>query len=228
MDADHPGTHDNTSDTRRKAPSPERDGLPPAPVKPKHGSRQPPPIGPQLFVYQRELSETLVHADAPIQGRRHLTVEGLALRLWLMRGSHVLLVSRLRGEGCVSEHLTDSRGRAVELNPSLVIPAIGERDTAHPFRQGIAYMNSVQSENLNPSVYDQQFNEIHELGRDRCRAGVGLVHRWSEPAGESMSVLDIVRRPGEFTVEAYHFRAHAGLVIRSQTLFEIQEHALAG
>lgn len=228
MDADHPGTHDNHGEASRKGHSPERAGQTPVAPKPKHGLRQPPPMGPQLFVYHRELSEALVHADTPIQGRRHLTVEGLALRLWLMRGSHVLLVSRLRGEGCISEHLTDSRGRPVEVNPSLVIPAIGERDTTHPIRQGIGYMNSVQSENLNPSVYDQQFNEIYELGRERCRAGVGLVHRWSEPAGESMSVLDIVRRPGEFTVEAYHFRAQAGFVIRSQTLFEIQEHALAG
>jgi len=55
---------------------------------------------------------------------------------------------------------------------------------------------------------------------DYARGTDALCHRWTDEAGECLSMIDTQRYNREIHAQAYHLIAQGGIVIRTQTIFE--------
>ena len=77
-------------------------------------------------------------------------------------------------------------------------------------------MASVQTEQLTPNLYLSTFEELDDFAREEQ----AMVHRWDDEIGPCMSILAYQRLAKEVHVQAYHFIAREGLVLRTQSLFE--------
>ena len=83
-------------------------------------------------------------------------------------------------------------------------------------------MTSMQTETLSGHLYMSTYQEMIEHARqERC-----LQVSWTdenEPA--SLSVIDVQRHASEVHLQAYHLRGDCGLVLRTQSIFQIKDDA---
>jgi hypothetical protein len=77
-------------------------------------------------------------------------------------------------------------------------------------------MSTVQTETLSENLYIATLNEL----RAHARETEALVHQWRDDSGPCLSMLDIQRYAREVHAQSFHLIAHAGLVLRTQTIFE--------
>ncbi len=175
------------------------------PTKPVNSSHQ-------IALFGRALHPELF----AIKGRRVFNEPQYEVEAWLMPESHVIRFHH-RGTS-VCELLCDGQARMPEAKSVAAFPAAGERDFEYRFdRVGVVYMNSVQSENLPENVYAAQYDELCLNARENN----AVFHRWTDDAGQCMSILELQAFPRQVHAQAYHLNAAGGLVIRSQSIFEL-------
>jgi hypothetical protein len=96
--------------------------------------------------------------------------------------------------------------------------AAGEHEFEHRFeRAGVNYMLTVQTESLSENLYIATYEELLDYGKEVQ----GLVLQWTDPAGKCLSMLDLQRYAKEAHAHCYHMVGNGGLVIRTQTIFEL-------
>jgi hypothetical protein len=183
-----------------------------------------------LQAYQIVLYDRALHPELfALKGRRVVRQGQWELEAWVMQGQHVLRFER--GAVCVSELVTDQETGLPTTGAVAAFLCAGERDYEHTFggkaangagesggtRGSVVYMSTVQTESLSENLYIATCDELSAHARENG----SLVHPWEEDSGRGLSILDVQRYANEVHSQAYHLLPTGGVVIRTQTIFEI-------
>ena len=168
------------------------------------------------------LQSTLVGRDvspAALGVRVSRTVEsvgsGFGLELGLMRGGHVLRFAT--GQTSLTEVVT-ARTDILVAEPLASCACASDDEAEYRTPDGrVSWMTSVQTEQLPAHLYPETVNEMDEV----IAGGSAMVHRWADEDSDGLSLLDVQRYPHEVHVQAYHLSAAGGIVVRTQSLFEL-------
>ena len=167
----------------------------------------------QIVLYNRALHPDQFHLKA----RRVVRHNGYELEVWLMPGRHLLRFEHV--SMCAAELLWDQDGAVPATGIVGTYLCAGEREVEHTFAQHrVQYIASMTSEALSESLYVATYDEM----LDHARAQGALAYRWEDDAGKCLSVVDVQRYAREVHAQSYHLVAAAGLVLRTQTIFELQ------
>ena len=172
-----------------------------------------------LQAYNMLLYRNAIHPEFfPISGRRRISHGEYEFEAWIHRGGHVL---RFEFDGaCVTEVVVEQFDRLPERGLVTTLPCAGEKDHEAEFADVITYMTSMQTETLSDHLYLSTYNELLEHGR-MCE---GLLNVWTDELGRhNLSMLDMQRFSDQIHVQAYHCRSDCGLVLRTQSIFQIKE-----
>ena len=170
-----------------------------------------------LATYQVVLYDRALHPELfQLKGRRVLTRPGYECECWLMAGGHLI---RFKKPGlCAAELLVDREDGLPSSGVVSAFLAAGERDYEHLFeKEGVNYIHTVQTEQLSENLYIDTLAEM----RDHAREVEGLLHEWDDEAGTNLSLVDLQRYNRELHAQSYHLLAQGGVVIRTQTIFEL-------
>jgi hypothetical protein len=167
----------------------------------------------RLNVYQRALHPELVK----IQDRRTTRHNLYELESWIMPAGHVL---RFQSDGqCVTEAVTDQDVALPERGLIQTVLCMGEKEVDETVEEAIRYVSTVQTEFLSDNLYLATFQEMKDFA-DETQA---MTYEWQDPDGTgNLSVLDIQRFRKEVHAQSYHLLGGGGLVLRTQTIFEIE------
>lgn len=157
---------------------------------------------PQDFLYPR--------------GRRALSNHEYLIESLVMSGAHALRFD-FKDQSIVE--LVNEHDRVVPLQHRVVsFSCPQEKDYEHRFSNwGLVYMTSVQTETLPESLYRETYEELMDFGRQNG----ALVHLWKNEEGPCLSMVDLQKYNGQAHAQSYHMVATGGLVLRTQTIFEL-------
>jgi hypothetical protein len=154
-----------------------------------------------------------------IEGRRVIEHGDYEFEAWIFRGGHAL---RFQHEGvCLNEIVTDQLEHMPERGLVGSFPCAGERDHEQAFGDQLLYVTSIQTEVLSDHLYLGTHKEMLEHGRED-----GLMSMWIEDGGggkPSLSLLDMQRFADQVHIQSYHLRSDCGLVLRTQTIFQVKD-----
>jgi len=169
-----------------------------------------------LVLYRKALHPDLFQVKA----RRVVSHVGYELECWLMHGSHMLRFQQRRG--CVCEIVTDKEGGLPTNGVLATFPCVGEREFEHEIaEEQVNYITAMQTETLSENLYRATYLEMVALAEETD----GLAVQWRDEAGgKNLSMLDIERMSREVHVHSYHLFAATGLVLRTQSIFELKQN----
>jgi len=169
-----------------------------------------------LQTYQVVLYNRALHPEFfPLKARRVVTHGDYELEAWVLPGSHLLRFEYKTL--CASELLTDQDKNIPSSGIVTAFLCAGERDFEHKFvKDRVTYMTTVQTETLSDNLYNSTYEEMVAFARQSS----ALNHQWADEAGPCLSMVDIQRLNTEVHAQTYHLVASAGLVLRTQTIFE--------
>lgn len=172
-----------------------------------------------LQAYNMVLFKQAVHPEFfNIEGRKRIEHGEYECEAWIFRGGHAVRFEL--GDTCVKEIVTELPDNLPENGLVTALPCAGERDHEQEFSERILYMTSMQTETLSDHLYLSTYNELYEHGID-CD---GPMVTWTDEAGKSnLSLLDLQRYNKEVHVQGYHLRSDCGLVLRTQSIFQIKD-----
>jgi len=172
-----------------------------------------------IQAYQLVLHRGALHPEFfQIEGRRQIRHGEYDFEAWVFRGGHS---ARFELDGiCITETVSTSVGHLPERGHVTTFPCAGEKDHEEEFSERVVYMTSIQTETLSPHLYASTYNEMLEHGRSPgC-----LMTLWDEPQEpKNLSVVDMQRFLDEVHVQSYHLRSDCGLVLRTQSIFQIKQ-----
>jgi len=170
-----------------------------------------------LQAYNLLLYRNAIHPEFfGIEGRRTIEYGDYEFESWIFRGGHVLRFQYR--QTCLTEVVTENMAGLPERSLATTLPCAGEKDHEEEFSKQVVYMASIQTETLSDHLYLGTYNEMLEHGRE-CD---GLMSMWSESGKNNLSLLDIQRYNDEVHVQSYHLRSDCGLVLRTQTIFQVK------
>jgi hypothetical protein len=166
----------------------------------------------QAILYDRPLVAEI------FKPARKLSVECGQYRceLWVMPGAHAVRFDYdlLRA----AELVTDQEAGLPESGVLSAFLCSGERDYEHRFeRWGVEYLTTVQSEALSQNVYCSLLDEARTEAKGHRHT---LIHEWQAEAGACLSAVTVEPLAREVRIEAFHFLAEGGVVLRTGSVFE--------
>jgi hypothetical protein len=165
----------------------------------------------QVVLYNRALHPELFS----LKGRKVVRHGDYEFEVWAMKGAHLLRFER--GALCACELVSAEESKLPASGVVSAFLAAGERDYEHRFeKEKVVYMTTVQTETLSETLYISTFEEM----MDYAKSTDALTHRWTDDAGECLTMIDTQRYNREIHAQAYHLIATGGVVIRTQTIFE--------
>ncbi|MDX2117077.1 MAG: DUF2617 family protein [Planctomycetota bacterium] len=171
-----------------------------------------------LQTYQAVLYGRALHPEIfQLKSRRVFRQGEYELEVWMMRGSHLL---RFEHKSlCASELVTDAESLPQAGGVLSAFLCAGERDYEYAFDKAkVAYMTTVQTETLADNIYDATYQEMLDLAAE----SKALLHEWEDDAGRCLSLVDVQKYQTEVHAQAYHLQANGGVVLRTQSIFEIR------
>lgn len=153
-----------------------------------------------------------------IEGRRMIEHAGYDCEAWINRGGHALRFDF--GSICIKEVVTETPEKLPERGHVATFPCAGEKDHEQEFGDKVVYVTSIQTETLSDHLYLGTYNEMYEHGiEEGC-----LMATWADELGKpNLSLLDMQRYNREVHIQGYHLRSDCGLVLRTQTIFQIKK-----
>jgi hypothetical protein len=153
-----------------------------------------------------------------IEARKRIVHGGYEFEGWICRAAHVL---RFEHNGlCITEVVSEQIDHLPERGHVTTLPCAGERDHESEFSDRIVYMASLQTETLSDHLYLSTYNEMLQHGH----TGDSIMSVWTDELGRpNMSLLDTQRYSDEVHAQAYHIRSDCGLVLRTQSIFQIKD-----
>lgn len=137
---------------------------------------------------------------------------------WIFEGGHVARFEL--GDHCVSEVVIEEMSPLPERGLITALPCAGERDYESDLTEKVGFMTSIQTETLTDHLYLGTFEELLEHG-EMCD---GISTSWEDGAGRRyLSMLETQRYRDEIHLQAYHLHAEGGLVLRSQSIFQVRK-----
>jgi len=171
-----------------------------------------------LQAYNLALYRGALHPEFfQIEGRSRIAHGEYEFEAWIFRGGHAL---RFEHQNlCLSEVVGEEIAHLPGRGHVTTLPCAGERDHDAEFADRLVYMTSMQTETLTDHLYLSTYNEMMDHGR----MGDCLMSAWTDELGKpNLSLLDMQRYGDEVHVQAYHLRSDCGLVLRTQTIFQIK------
>jgi hypothetical protein len=172
-----------------------------------------------LQTYSMLLYEGAVHPEFfPIAGRRRIQHGEYEFETWIFRGGHAL---RFEFEGvCATEIVAEQIEKLPQRGLAVNLPCAGERDHDMDLGDNIVFMTSIQTETLSDHLYLSTYSELLEHGR-MCE---GVMTTWSDELGKpNLSLVDMQRYNDQIHSQSYHCRSDCGLVLRTQSIFQIRK-----
>jgi len=165
-----------------------------------------------LTLYSRALHPELF----TLKTRRQGTLGACEFEAWLMQSGHAL---RFQVKGaCASELVTAQESGLPVKGATATFACVGEREYEHYFPDcKVKYTTTMQTETLSENLYRATFNDLVALAAETD----ALLHRWIEPDGQALSMVEIYRYPSEVHFQASHMAPATGLVLRTQSIFEL-------
>lgn len=166
----------------------------------------------RLMVYRRPLHPELFD----LQARRTDRHGAYEIESWLTAGGHVV---RFQTAGqCLIETVLENGDHLPETGLVHALPCLGEKDYEHKPEGNIGYVTTIQTESLTDNLYSATFREMQDFAHETG----ALAHEWTDALGApSLSVLDSQKYKREFHIQSYHLTGSSGLVLRTQSIFEI-------
>ena len=151
-----------------------------------------------------------------LEGRNRIDHEGYDFEGWIYKGGHVVRF-QLDGQ-CVSEVVLDNAEHLPERGLVASLPCAGEKDFEERFSDSLQYMTTMQTETLSDHLYMGTYKEM----LDHARENNSIFSAWTDDDGRpNLSLLDIQRHRDEVHTQGYHLRSDCGLVLRTQSLFQL-------
>ena len=171
-----------------------------------------------LQSYQSVLYNRALHPELfALKHRRVVRGPNFEFEAWLMNGGHLLRFEHKTM--CASELVTDQEGALPDAGVVAASLCAGERDFEHAFpRDGVTYLTTIQTETLSENLYASTLDEMLRFASEVN----GLCTVWEDGAGKCLSLLDLQRYSKEMHAQAFHLQAQGGVVVRTQTIFEIE------
>jgi hypothetical protein len=173
----------------------------------------------QALLYERQLHPECL----PVRMKRAVKGPTYQMEAWLMQGAHALCFHSTPAGGVgVGQHACEVFTDKVRSLPTpgllSAFLAAGEHEFDHTFApSGITYMLSVQTEHLATNLYADVYREMLDLAKEESP----LLLEWLDDAGKNLSMISTQRQHDQVHVQAYHMLASQGLVIRTQSIFEM-------
>jgi hypothetical protein len=173
----------------------------------------------RLQAYNLALYRSALHPEFfQIDGRARIMHGEYEFEAWISRGGHAV---RFEHHGlCLSEVVGEDTESLPERGHVTTLPCAGEKDHEAEFADRVVYMTSMQTETLTDHLYLSTYNEMLEHGRNSdC-----LLSVWLDEVGKpNLSLIDLQRYSDEVHVQSYHLRSDCGLVLRTQSIFQVKE-----
>jgi hypothetical protein len=151
-----------------------------------------------------------------IEDRRRLAYGLYEFESWLFRGGHVL---RFEFENvCVTEVVAEQFDHLPQRGLAVALPCAGEKDHEAMLSDRINFITAMQTETLSDHLYLATYNEMIEHGRENDCPMVA----WDDAGKPNLSLLDSQRYTDEIHLQSYHLRSDCGLVLRTQTIFQVK------
>ncbi len=172
-----------------------------------------------------QLYRLLVHGRAlhpelfDLQARRTFRQDLYEVESWIIPAGHVV---RFGADGeWLTETVIENGDHLPENGLVYALPCIGEKEYEMTPEEGVVgYVTTVQTETLTDNLYLATYREM----RDFAHETGSLKHEWQEIDGTPcLSVLDAQRFKREYHVQSYHLLGTSGVVLRTQSIFEVVE-----
>ena len=172
-----------------------------------------------LQAYNMRLYRGVLHPEFfGIEGRYQIKYGEYDFEAWIFRGGHAL---RFQHEDIsLSEIIYDDVESLPERGLVSTLPCAGEKDHEAKFGERMVYMTSMQTEVLSDHLYLGTYQEMIEHARNAQT----LLSVWNDHIGKpNMSLLDMQRHRDQMHVQSYHLRSDCGLVLRTQSIFQLKD-----
>ncbi len=168
--------------------------------------------------YSMALFRTAIHPEFfEIEDSVVVQHNGYDFEAWLVKGSHVL---RFEYEGtCVTEVIAPDTDDLPERGHVTSLVCAGERDHEQEFGDRITLFNSMQIELLPDHLFGDSYNELVEFGKE---SESKLIEYTTDDGERGVSILDVQRYNDELHVQSYHLNSKNGVVLRTQSIFELK------
>ncbi|MBL9148287.1 MAG: hypothetical protein JNM94_06285 [Phycisphaerae bacterium] len=151
-----------------------------------------------------------------IEGRSRIKHEDYDAESWIFRGGHAV---RVQHNGlCVVEVVLEQVDQIPDRGLVATLPCAGERDHDEKFGESLVYMTTIQTETLSDHLYMGTYKEMLQHARESD----SLCSMWTDEIGKpNLSVLDVQSSRTEMHIQGYHLRSDCGLVLRTQSMFQL-------
>lgn len=166
----------------------------------------------RLIAYRRALHPELFS----LQGRRLHRQPEFEAEQWLLESGHVVRFQV--GGVCLTEAVIENGDHLPEHGLIYAMPCLGEKEYEFDDEENpIGYVATVQTELLTDNLYQATMREMLDFAQETG----ALVKQWTNAQGHvNLSVLDTQRYSKEFHLQSYHLIGSAGMVLRTQSIFE--------
>lgn len=171
--------------------------------------------------YSMALFRAAIHPEFfEIEDRIDVQHNGYDFEAWLLKGSHVF---RFEYEGtCVTEVIAPNTSDLPERGHVTSLVCAGERDHEQEFGDRITLINSMQIELLPEHLFCDSYAELIDFARE---SNAKMIEYTTEDGIRGVSILDVQRFREELHVQSYHLSSKHGVVLRTQSIFEIKPEA---
>ena len=167
----------------------------------------------RLMIYNRALHPELF----AVKNRRVFRHGEYEVEVWAARAGHVVRFQY--GGVCLSEAVVEEGDHLPETGLIHALPCLGEKDYEMEPRDGLAYVTTIQTEFLIDNLYLATLREM----RDFAGETKSVHHEWKDASSTPcMSMIDVQMYRREFHLQSYHMIGAVGLVLRTQSIFEIE------
>lgn len=167
----------------------------------------------RLMLYRRALHPELFD----LQVRKSARLPDYEYEAWVIPAGHVV---RFQNNGeTLTESVIEHGDHLPEHGLIHALPCLGEKDYEMKPEGKLGYVTTVQTESLSDNLYMATFREMCDFAEETG----AMFHQWTDASGnQSLSLLDMQRYKREFHVQAYHLMGATGLVLRTQSIFEVR------
>jgi hypothetical protein len=166
----------------------------------------------RLMVYNRALHPELFD----VKERKIFRHGDYEAEAWLTPSGHAV---RFQADGqCLTETVIESGDHLPENGLVHALPCLGEKDFEMSPAGGLCYVTTVQTESLIDNLFIATLNELQDFAAESD----AIVLSWKDDdGGQCLSMLDSQKYRKEFHIQSYHLFGGQGMVLRSQSIFEM-------
>ena len=172
--------------------------------------------------YSMALFRSAIHPEFfNIEERVEVCHNGYDFEAWLYRGGHVL---RFEFDGtCVTEVVTPDAEVLPERGHITTMVCAGERDHEQEIGDRVTLITSMQMELLPDHLFGDSYIELVDFAKE-SRAKVVC---YSDGEDRGASIIDVQRYNDQLHTQSYHLHSKYGLVLRTQSIFELKPESSA-